>query len=202
MSYKSLFSLVAVSTFSFAASAAEPTEFVRLNASKVAAAVAAGDMAGASKVTDAMVDYDAMAKRTFGLPCPTSAACTNHWGDLNDAQKKEVTELIHKLIDSTLRKNAKQTANYDIEVRKASETGGFTKVRSLAKNKKDAREAPVQVDYLLAKEGEEFRVVDIVTEGSSISRNYYTQFHKMMTNPKEGYPFVVKRLREKTAAIK
>lgn len=199
MSYISLRTVVAIATLSVTAHAAEPAEFVKAETAKVAAAVKSGDMGSASKAMDAMVDYDAMAKRTFGAPCPTTAACTDHWSELNAAQRVEVTELLHKLVDSTLRKNAKQTSDYDVEVKKASETGGFTKVRTLAKNKKNAREAAVQVDYLLAKVGDSYRAVDIVTEGSSISRNYYTQFHKMLTNPSEGYAFVVKRLREKTS---
>ncbi len=199
MSYTSLLSAFAVATLALSANAAEPVDFVKAESGKVAAAVKAGDMGGASKAMDAMVDYEAMAKRTFGSPCPTSAPCTDHWAELTAAQRTEVTELVHKLVDSTLRKNAKQTADYEVDVKKAVDAGGFTKVRTLAKNKKNAREAPVQVDYLLAKTGDSYRAVDIVTEGSSISRNYYTQFHKMLTNPSEGYAFVVKRLREKTS---
>lgn len=199
MSYISLRSLLILFTVSTSALAADPTSFVKTETAKVAGAVNSGDMSAASKAMDSLVDYDALAMRTFGAPCPTIATCTNHWTELSAAQRAEVTQLIHKLVDSTLRKNAKQTSDYNVEVKKTSDAGGFTKVRTLAKNKKNAREAPVQVDYLLATVGDSYRAVDIVTEGSSISRNYYTQFHRMLANPNEGYAFVVKRLREKTA---
>ena len=42
-------------------------------------------------------------------------------------------------------------------------------------------------------------VVDIITEGSSLTKNYYDQFRKKMANPAEGYPNIVQKLKEKIA---
>ena len=45
-----------------------------------------------------MVDYDELARRAFGQPCPAAIpSCTNHWGELTDAQKAEVTDLLKRL---------------------------------------------------------------------------------------------------------
>jgi hypothetical protein len=38
-----------------------------------------------------------------------------------------------------------------------------------------------------------------VTEGSSLTKNYYTQFDKMLSTPDQGYAHVVKKLRDKLA---
>ena len=38
-----------------------------------------------------------------------------------------------------------------------------------------------------------------MTEGSSLTKNYYDQFRKKMHNPGEGYPNIVQKLREKIA---
>ena len=35
-----------------------------------------------------------------------------------------------------------------------------------------------------------------MTEGSSLAKNYYDQFHRMLTNPEQGYPQIVKKLNE------
>jgi len=43
------------------------------------------------------------------------------------------------------------------------------------------------------------RVVDIVTEGSSLTKNYYDQFRKKMDDPNEGYPNIVQKLKDKIA---
>jgi hypothetical protein len=43
------------------------------------------------------------------------------------------------------------------------------------------------------------RIVDVVTEGSSLTRNYAAQIRKLMRDPTKGYAFVVERLRRKIA---
>jgi ABC-type transporter MlaC component len=42
--------------------------------------------------------------------------------------------------------------------------------------------------------------VDIVTEGSSLTKNYYDQFHRMLTTQGQGYSYLVQKLRDKIAA--
>jgi hypothetical protein len=41
--------------------------------------------------------------------------------------------------------------------------------------------------------------VDIVTEGSSLTKNYYEQFRKKMENPAEGYANIRQKLKDKIA---
>jgi ABC-type transporter MlaC component len=42
-------------------------------------------------------------------------------------------------------------------------------------------------------------VIDIVTEGSSMTKNYYDQFHRMLTTEGQGYKYMTAKLREKIA---
>ncbi len=58
-------------------------------------------------------------------------------------------------------------------------------------------EAPPSVEYAMVRTPRGYRVVDIVTEGSSLAKNYYDRFRKMMDDPNKGYPNVVKQLRDK-----
>src|SRR5688572_11417268 len=59
-----------------------------------------------TKAIDGMVDYNEVARRALGNPCPTTIPnCTNHWDELNDAQKKEVTELFKGLVEKKYREN-------------------------------------------------------------------------------------------------
>ena len=58
----------------------------------------------------------------------------------------------------------------------------------------------MQVDYVILANGDKYRVIDIVTEGSSMTKNYYDQFHRMLTTAGQGYPYVVQKLRDKIAA--
>lgn len=149
---------------------------------------------------DAAIDYDVLARRTFGDPCPTGVkTCTNHWKDLTDAQKAESKDLLKKIVQKNYRKNLTKTQNFNVTFESATESGSDTRVRTLAKSKTEAREAPVTIDYIVAGTGGGYHIVDIVTESSSLAKNYYTQFHKMLTTDGQGYPYVVKKLNEKLA---
>jgi len=154
-----------------------------------------------TRVIDQMVDYDEVARRALGKPCPaTLPSCTNHWDELNDAQKKEVTELFKALVAKKYRDNAYKTREFDITYRGGKEQGSdVAKIRTEAKNKAKPREPAVQVDYIVKGSGDGYKVIDLVTEGSILSKNYYDQSHKMLTTAGQGYPYFVQKLREKIA---
>jgi phospholipid transport system substrate-binding protein len=153
-----------------------------------------------NQVLDSMVDYDELARRTFGQPCPAAEpACQNHWGALADAQKTEATSLLRQLVEKNYRKNLVKTLDYDITYKGAREAEGDTRIRTEAKSKSKPRDPAIQVDYVVRGANGAYHVVDIVTEGSSLTKNYYDQFHKMLTNPDQGYPHLVAKLREKIA---
>ncbi|MBX3200637.1 MAG: ABC transporter substrate-binding protein [Labilithrix sp.] len=154
-----------------------------------------------TKAIDGMVDYDALAQRALGNPCPSTIPnCTNHWNELNDAQKKEVTGLFKGLVEKKYRENAYKTRDFDVSYRGAKEQStDISKVRTEAKNKAKPREPAVQVDYIIKSQGSDHKVIDLVTEGSILTKNYYDQSHKMLTTPGQGYPYFVQKLRDKIA---
>ncbi len=199
--------MLATLAFSMVAFAATPSfaddgaaTFVQTEHGKLLALVKAKEATKVSAEIDTMVDFDAIVKRAFGAPCPTGLkTCTDHFADLSDAQKAEVKGLLKKLVEKNYRKNIDKTVDYDVTVKKATESGGETKVRTSAKSKANTREAPVTVDYIVIASGGGYKVVDIVTEGSSLSKNYYDQFHKMLTTSGQGYGQIVKKLNEKLA---
>jgi ABC-type transporter MlaC component len=151
---------------------------------------------------DGMVDYDELARRTLGKPCPASIpSCTNHWDQLNGDQQKEVTGLLRQLVEKNLRKNINKTKNYDVTYRSSREQGSsISKIRTEAKSKDKPRDPAVQVDYMILEQsGDKYRVVDIITEGSSMTKNYYDQFHRMLTTDGQGYSYMVQKLKDKVA---
>jgi ABC-type transporter MlaC component len=154
------------------------------------------------KAIDNMVDYDQLAMRTLGKPCPpTVPSCTNHWDELTPEQRNEVTGLLRKLVEKNYHKNLNKTRDYDVSYRGAKEIGeNVSRIKTEAKRKLKPRDPAVQVDYVIVGSGDRYRVVDIVTEGSSMTKNYYDQFHRMLTTSGQGYPYLVQKLRDKIAA--
>ncbi len=151
---------------------------------------------------DDMVDYEELARRTLGKPCPaTIPSCKNHWDELTPAQRTEVTGLLRQLVEKNYRKNLTKTKDYTVSYRGGKEQGdNLAKIRTEAKSKLKPRDPPVQVDYVIMGSGAHYKVIDIVTEGSSMTKNYYDQFHRMLTTPGQGYPYMVKKLQDKIAA--
>jgi ABC-type transporter MlaC component len=153
---------------------------------------------------DGLVDYDELARRTLGQPCPRSVRdCVNYFGQLSDARKTEVTSLLKQLVEKNYRKNLEKTLDYDVTYKGAKDLEGDTKIRTEAKSKSKPRDPAVQVDYVVRGDAGAYHVVDIVTEGSSLTKNYYDQFDKKFkAHPGDfdaGYAEIVKKLREKIA---
>jgi ABC-type transporter MlaC component len=156
-----------------------------------------------AKLHDALgtfVDYDELTHRAFGEPCPPAEpSCDDLWSKYDDGQKTELRTLLEQLVRKNYQRNLLKTLDYDITYRGSRDTAGDTRVLTEAKSKLKPREAPVRVDYLVKQTANGPKVVDIITEGSSLTKNYYDQFRKKMNNPAEGYPNIVQKLREKIA---
>ncbi len=156
--------------------------------------------AGINQALDTFVDYDELTRRAFGEPChPSLPSCEDLWSQYSAAQKTEVHDLLKQLVQKSYRKNLLKTLDYDIDYRGTRDSGGDTRVSTEAKSKVKPRDPAIRVDYIVEQTPNGFRVVDIVTEGSSLAKNYYEQFRKKMDNPAEGYPNVVQKLRDKIA---
>jgi ABC-type transporter MlaC component len=82
----------------------------------------------------------------------------------------------------------------------ASPVAGDSSVHTEAKSISNPRDPSVLVDYVVHGAPGAFHVVDVVTEGSSLTKSYYDQFHRMLTNPDQGYAYVVRKLNDKIAA--
>jgi ABC-type transporter MlaC component len=134
-----------------------------------------------NRALEAMVDYEELTRRAFGSPCPiTEPACTNHWMPLSDAQKVEVTDLLKRLVEKNYRKNLIKTLDYEVTFKGSKEQAGDQKIRTEAKSKLKPRDPVVQVDYVVRSANANFHVIDIVTEGSSLTKNYYTHITKKL----------------------
>jgi ABC-type transporter MlaC component len=151
-----------------------------------------------NRALDTFVDYDVLTKRAFGEPCPASVpACDNLWSGYSEEQRQTLRDLLTRLVRKNYRKNLGKTLDYEITYRGTRDSGGDSRVMTEAKNKKNPREATVRVDYLVTQTAAGLRVVDIITEGSSLTKNYYEQFRKKMKTPDEGYPNIVQKLQDK-----
>ncbi len=129
-----------------------------------------------------MFDFDAMARSSLG----------KHWDDLSDAQKAEFSDLLKQLVQRSLEKNVRETMKYDVDW--TSEEAGDNGTLVKSKAKKSAKDDPIAIDYLLHDAGG-WRVIDIVTEGSSMVGTYRSQFRRILE--KDGYDALIKKMKAK-----
>jgi phospholipid transport system substrate-binding protein len=140
------------------------------------------------KVFDQVLDYRVLAEAALG----------DHWADRTAAERDEFTDLLSKLVRASYRKNLKKTVGYDVSYRGTEKGKDGEIVRTVAKSTTNAREEPMSIDYVVRNQGSSQRIVDVVTEGSSMVANYRSSFNRIMK--KGGFAEVLKRMRKKVAS--
>jgi phospholipid transport system substrate-binding protein len=134
-----------------------------------------------------MIDYDDLAKRSMD----------KNWDSLTPAQRKEFTSLLKQLVQRSYERNIKGILDWNVEyLDEEPATPGVT-VHSRATSKNNPRAEPVSIDYRIVNSTGNYRVYDIVTEGSSLVNNYKNQFNRILQ--KDGYDALIRRMKAKVA---
>ncbi len=166
-------------------------EFIQTRQAQVTALLRQGQTAQRDKqvaaVLDGMIGYEELAKRSLAA----------HWGDLSDAQHKEFADILRRLVQRSYEKNLKNILEYRVEYLGEEPGSEGVIVHTRASSAEKPQEEPITIDYLLLQVGSAWKVVDIVTEGSSLVNNYKNQFHRIIQ--KDGYDTLVKRMKDKLA---
>jgi len=180
---------LAVAPLGLAASSSSAEDFVKAKQTELLKLVKQGKPdVEVDKVFDQVLDYRVLAE----------AALRDHWADRTEAERTEFTELLSKLVRASYRKNLKKTLGYDIAYKGTEKAQDGEVVHTVATNVKDAREEPMSIDYVVRSQTAGQRIVDVVTEGSSMVANYRSSFNRIIK--KGGFPEVLKRMRKKVAS--
>jgi ABC-type transporter MlaC component len=151
--------------------------------------------APAADVSAAMatiVDYDTMTQQAFG----------KYWNTLSDnpdvnAQRQtEVKALLRQLIENNYKKNLKKTLGYDTDFKNLTPGASPEHVKVKATKGTGHEAKTFHLEYVLRPDGSTFKAVDLITERSSMTHNYYTQFDSMLSDPAKGYDYLVKKLQD------
>jgi len=159
--------------------------FVRERQSELSTLVKSNESKKIESVFDSILDYDALAQGSL----------RDHWATRSDAEKKEFQDVLKQLVQRTYRKNLDRTLGYDVRFDGESKNSEAFVVRTIAQNKRNAREEPIAIDYVVHRVGDTWRIRDIVTEGSSLVGNYNQQFNRIIK--KDGFTELMKKMRNK-----
>jgi phospholipid transport system substrate-binding protein len=134
---------------------------------------------------DEVLDYDTLAKESL----------RDFWAERTPEERAEFQAILTKLVRAAYRKSLKRIVGYEIEYKGASKHDSGELVKTVAKKKGDAREEPLSIDYVVNDVSGKNKIVDIVTEGSSLVVNYRNQFKRIIK--KQGFPELIKRMKTK-----
>jgi phospholipid transport system substrate-binding protein len=137
------------------------------------------------RIFDDMLDYGALAK----------ASLRDHWDGRSGDERKEFEGILKELVRRAYRKNLDKTAGYEVKFEGETKGDDGVLVKTIARSKTNAREEPVEIDYLVRRVDGQWRVHDIVTEGSSLVNNYRQQFGRIIK--KDGFAELVRRMKKK-----
>ncbi len=134
---------------------------------------------------DQVFDYDELARRSLG----------DEWNARSDSEKQEFERLLERLVKQSYRKNLGKTLGWEVSYNSSSNVDGGVRVPTVATNKTDKRKEPVSVDYVLHEVKGQWKVFDVVVEGSSLVANYNSQFRKVIR--KQGFAELITRMKRR-----
>ena len=168
--------------------AGAPTDFVKTTQEELFKVIAEPKSPARQEKLKALFDkafkYDVMAEASLG----------QKWGELSDAQKKQFTELLTKLIRNNYKRNLTKMLDYKIEYKGEKADGDSTVVQTIAKHKKDAHAPTIELDFRV-KKYDKFKLIDIVTERASLVKTYKSQFLKILR--KDGFDKLIEKMKKK-----
>lgn len=136
---------------------------------------------------DALLDYDALAKDSLGA----------EWDKRTPEERKQFQALLTTLVQSSYTKNLRGTLDYNIVFEKTQPAKDGELVETVAKHKTDNRKEPISINYLVHQVDGKWRVYDIITEGSSLVKNYNSQFRSIIK--KSGFSDLIERMKKKAS---
>lgn len=141
----------------------------------------------ASAIFDELLDYDTLAKESLG----------KEWDARSDAEKKEFSELLKKLVRKSYERNLKKTLSYEVEYVAEESKDDRIHVKTKAVNKGKSNEEPIEISYKMVEKDGRWQVQDITTEGVSLVKSYRSQFTKIIK--KDGFPVLITKMKDKLA---
>src|SRR5262249_43288731 len=105
--------------------------------------------------------------------------------------------ILKRLVQRSYEKNLKNILEYQVEYLGEEPGSDGAIVHTRASSADKPQEEPITIDYQLTQAGSSWKVIDIVTEGSSMVNNFKNQFHRIIQ--KDGYDALVKRMKDKLA---
>ena len=140
---------------------------------------------------DNLLDYHALAEAALGGPLRHPGRC--------EPRCEEFETLLAKLIRENYLKRIRTDKKYELTYVGEEKRPRNTRVTTTIKHVKDGKEEVVEVVYVMHKVGDDWKVIDIITEGVSLAKNYKFEFNKILKD--KGIDELIRRLDNKLTEL-
>jgi phospholipid transport system substrate-binding protein len=149
-----------------------------------------------------------IAERHFDFEEMSRSAVGYHWRDFTPAQKSEFVPLFTAFIEdaylSRIETYSVEKVNQQIQTSKIQ----FTKETSDGPDYAEVfsnvalqdRANPVQVNYMMRRDNNEWKIYDLSIDAISVIANYRNQFNRVLNS--DGYDKLVSIMRQKTEGLR
>jgi phospholipid transport system substrate-binding protein len=141
------------------------------------------------KIVNRMLDFPTLCKSSLG----------KHWTapERTEAQRKDFTKTLHALIEKNVVARLKDTKSHVITYESEEVDGKRGTVVTIVADGTGPRAVQTEIAYKMRKQGAKWVVVDMVTDGVSLTSNYRSQFNKIITQ--DGWDVMMQKMRDKLA---
>lgn len=122
-------------------------------------------------------------------------ALAQHWGAMSQAERDDLVGTLQKLVERSYLDELRSHLAYEVDYTGETPQGEDVVVTTIVKAKRSGRTEKVAIDYLVHRDGERWRIEDVVVDDSSMVRNYRSQFNRIIA--KEGVGGLLQRMHKK-----
>jgi len=123
-------------------------------------------------------------------------ALDQEWKQRSPKERKQFVSLLRQLVERQYQRNMESTLKYKVTwVGSEAIDNANALVKSSAHSRMKKRQPPVEIDYSMHPEGNQWRVWDISTDGVSLVKNYKRQFRRVIKD--EGWKGLIDRMEKK-----
>lgn len=158
-------------------------DYMRSRHESMKSLVSSGDTRRLSQLLDETLDYEEVARASFG----------QHWDSLSAQKRVDFIEVMRLLMRKSYERNVRSLVDRTVAW---SESGGA--VHSVAAPR-TPRDEPTEVDYVLVQKSGRYMVVDVVAEGSSLVGNYRRQFDRAIR--REGIDVLYRKMKDRSTKV-
>ena len=157
--------------------AGPPTEQLQLHVDQVIKILQRPELQGESKTMARRKAVREVANQIFDFQETGKRSLGRHWQNRTLAERAEFTQLFADLLERAYISKIDQYSGEKVKYVSESIDGDQASIRTKILTKQGSE---VPVDYRLLREGDRWRVYDVVIEGVSLIANYRHQFNKII----------------------